>query len=144
MPIIAETYWTKKRDHSKFDHYLIYFKGILEHFCALMMPRGIFLIMKKTLCVTNSQSSGRRPDLILPKMYLEWVSSSPSLRHIFRFLHAFYWSQLNEIIYIASSHYYLAIFLDLFRNSKYFSKNLHLKKKFAIGTVSAYRVSCTF
>ena len=57
--------------------------------------------------------------------------------------------QLNEIFYTTSSHYYLAMFLDLFRNVKYYLKNLHFLvlgtwNVFAISTVSLYRLLTIF
>ena len=54
-------------------------------------------------------------------MDLEWVSS-PSVKRMYRLLITFYWLQLNEIFYTASSYQYLLMFLDLFRNSEYFFK----------------------
>ena len=73
--------------------------------------------------------------LNLLKMNLEWVPSSPSLspsvKPMYRLLSTFQWSQLDTIFCSTFCHQYLEVSSDLFRNSKYFSKNLHF---FVLGT----------
>ena len=49
---------------------------------------------------------------------------------LFCLLIIFEWLQLNYIFYIASSLYIIVTFLNLFRNSKYLSKNLSRTKSF--------------